>query len=591
MSEQKKDMTSVMLYKRLLRYAAPYWPMFVVAIFCTIVYSSLSAGITYLIKPMLDKGFVAKDIHYIRWIPVLFIGIFLVRGVANFFANYCMSFVGKSVVMILRQQIFNKLLRLPTDYYDSTTSGALLSSILYNTSQVSTACTSAVAMSIQNVFYALGLIGVMFFISWQLTLIVLVAAPIFIVLMRATSRRQRGGNKQIQDIMGEVTHVAEEVIEGYKVVKTFGAQEYEQKKFQAITEKGRSREMKVVIMQGINTPLVQLVGATAMAIMLFLATSEVVKMNVTAGGFAAMFAALLSLLTPLRIITRVNAIIQQGLAGAEAIFGLLDQEDEKDTGTLNMGRAKGEVAFKHVNFHYKTNPQLVLRDLNFTVRPGESIALVGRSGAGKSSLASLLTRFHDTTEGDISIDGVSIYDLRLEALRDQIAVVSQHVTLFNDTIAHNIAYGRLHNATIEDVEQAAIAAHAMEFIKDLPDGLQTQIGEHGLMLSGGQRQRLAIARAILKDAPILILDEATSALDTESERYIQAALDVVMRNRTTFIIAHRLSTIEKVDRIIVMDKGQVIEMGDHRTLLSQDGMYTKLHRLQFSTMMTEPDNA
>lgn len=587
-SDNNTPMTSFQLYKRLLSYAKPYWMMFIVAIFCTIIYSSMSASITYLIKPILDKGFVDRNLAYIHWIPVIFVGIFIIRGIANFFSNYLMSYIGKTVVMLLRQQIFSKLLRLPLSYYDTTTSGNLLAAITYNTSQVSTACTSAIAMAVQNIFLILGLLTVMMTISWKLTMIVLAVGPIFVVIMRFTSRRQRGGNKKIQDIMGEITHVAEEVIEGYKVVKTFGAQDYETGKFNKITAQGRSREMKVVIMQGINTPLVQLVGACAMAIMLFLATSQVAKLDVTAGGFAAMFAALLGLLSPLKILTRLNAIIQQGLAGAEAVFGLLDQQEEKDTGTQRMTKAKGEIVFSNLTFNYNSNPEPVLRDINLNIKPGESIALVGRSGAGKSSLVSLLNRFYDKTSGDISIDGISIYDLRLADLRNQIALVSQQVTLFNDTIAHNIAYGRLEGATPAEVEQAAIAAHAMEFIEKLPNGLQTQVGEDGLMLSGGQRQRLAIARAILKNAPILILDEATSALDTESERYIQAALDELMRNRTTLIIAHRLSTIEKVDRIVVMDHGQIIESGNHKTLIEQDGMYRKLHSLQFAPMVGEP---
>ncbi len=577
------------LYGRLLHYAKPYWIMFIAAIICTIIYSGLSASITYLIKPILDKGFIDKNMLYIRWIPIVFVGIFVVRGIANFFSNYFMSYIGKSVVMTLRQQIFKKILKLSASYYDGTTSGSLLSSIIYNTAQVSDASTNAVVMMVQNIFLIIGLLVVMFTISWQLTMIVLLAGPVFIFVMRSTNRRQRGGNVKIQDMMGEITHIAEEVIEGYKVVKTFGAQDYEIKKFEAVTRQTRQREMKVVITQGLNTPMVQLIGACAMAAILFLATSTVMNMNVTAGGFAAMFAALLSLLSPLKVLTRINATIQQGLAGAQAIFGLLDQEEEQDTGTQRMERARGEISFDHVRFGYRNSERPVLHDLNFTVNAGESIALVGRSGAGKSSLVSLLTRFYDAQDGDIRIDGVSIYDLRLTDLRDQIAVVSQHVTLFNDTIAHNIAYGRLGNATLEEIEKAAVAAHAMEFIKHLPQGLETRVGEDGLMLSGGQRQRLAIARAILKNAPILILDEATSALDTESERYIQAALDEVMRDRTTLIIAHRLSTIEKVDRIIVMDQGKIVEMGNHQTLLKKNGIYTKLHRMQFSPVGLEEE--
>lgn len=566
-------------YKRLLRSAAPYWGFFVVGLLATIASSGTDAVLVWMIKPIINKGLIARDHEFIELLPLGIVIVFLVRGLSGFLSDYCVTRVGRNVVMDFRQKIFAHLLRLPAYFYDKHSSGQLLSALLYNVEQVAQATTDVLLLVVQEGFTAIALIIVMIIQSWQLTLLFLIAAPLMSLVIRITSRRMRMLSTKVQETMAEVTHVAEESIEGYKVIRTFGGEQYEINKFNQATQLNRQREMKVIVADSLGTSGVQLVASVMIAVTLLFATSSM--LNISAGSFAAMMAATFALLRPIKRLTQVNSRIQKGIAGAQSVFDLLDREPEKDTGKLSLTRAKGTIDYRNVVFKYSNDTKTVLENINFQVKAGEAIALVGKSGSGKSTLVNLLPRFYDLQQGEILIDQVDIRQYRLADLRSQFALVSQHVTLFNDTIGKNIAYGRFSEVSEAEIIRVAEAAHAMEFIRHLPHGINTMIGENGILLSGGQRQRIAIARAILKNAPILILDEATSALDTESERHIQAALEELMRERTTLVIAHRLSTIEKVDRIIVLDHGHIIEMGTHRQLLNLKGHYAKLHALQF----------
>ncbi len=571
--------SSFQLYKRLFSSVKPYLCFFAVGIICTALASGVDAGLAWMIKPIINQGLIERDAVFIRMLPLAIVGIFILRGLFVFLSSYCIQNVGRSVVKDLRQQLFTHLLRLPASFYDASSSGQLLSRLIYNVEQVAEATTSALLLVVQESVLAIGLIIVMFLLSWKLTLFFMVIFPGMILLSRYTSRRIRRLSTHVQKSVAEVSHIAEESIEGYRVIRTFGGEQYERDKFIHATQSNRQREMKIVTTNSLGTAAIQIIISISIAATLMVATHP--AMAVSAGSFAALITAMFTLLRPIRRINQTNNLIQKGLAGAQNIFELLDIAPEKDTGTHTLARSKGSIDYNQVSFTYPNTKKPVLNNINFHIEPGETIALVGRSGGGKSTLVSMLPRFYDVTEGEIRIDGINIRDYRLTDLRDQFALVSQQVTLFNDTIARNISYGRLSELNESDIVKAAEAAHAMEFIRELPDQLNTLIGENGVLLSGGQRQRIAIARALLKDAPILILDEATSALDTESERHIQLALETLMQHRTTLVIAHRLSTIENADRILVIDHGHIIEAGTHHALLKQNGHYAKLYAMQF----------
>ncbi len=570
----------VSVYKRLMGYALDYWPAFIFGIVGMLMSSGSDAAFTWFLKPLLNDGFINKNQHFLFWLPYIIVGAFVFRGIASFTANYFITWIGRNVVMRFRQLLFAHFLKLPAAYFDTRNSGELLSVIIFNVQQVASASTKAFIRVIRESFLIVGLIVVMFLNSWRLSLIFILTVPVIALIVSYTSRRMRSLSHGIQDNMSEITHIAQEGLEGYREVKSFGGQNYEQGKFNSVTKHNRQREMKVIVADSIGTSSVQILASFAIAITVYLATSDG-RFGISAGAFVSFTASMLAMLKPLKNLTTVNSTIQKGIAGAESIFAVLDEPTEQDTGTTILPRAQGELIYENVSFQYERSHKGVLHNIDLTIKPGETVALVGRSGSGKSTLVNLLPRFYEYQTGCITIDGYTIRDLSLSSLRQQVALVSQHVVLFNDSIAKNIAYGQLETVSREEIIAAAKAAHAYEFIQELPEGLDTLVGDKGVLLSGGQRQRLAIARALLKDAPILILDEATSALDTEAERHIQAALETLMENRTTLVIAHRLSTIEKADKIVVMEKGRIIEMGNHSTLLEQDGHYAKLHALQF----------
>ena len=569
------------IYRRLLRYVMPYKLAFGLAVFGMVCAAATDAGLAAMLKPILDGGFVDKDPEWIQLLPILFIGVALLRGVGTYISSFLMAWIGRNIVKTLRREMFSHVLLLPTSFYDGSSSGTLISKFTFDVEQVASAATDAITIVIRDVLTIIFLLALMFYTSWQLSLVMFVLGPIIIVLVSFVNKRFRRISTRIQSSMGNVTQVSEEAIEGHRVIKTFGGQDYEATHFETVNEGNRRQFMKLIATSVSSVQVIQFISACALAVIIYLATSGSMIDSITPGTFMSFLAAMMMMLTPVKRLTTVNVIIQRGIAAAKSVFDLLDATVEVDNGSIRLEKVSGVVEFNDVCFSYEQSKGLVLNNISFRVEAGQSIAFVGKSGSGKTTLASLLPRFYDYTSGSITIDGHDLSELTLDSLREQIALVGQDVTLFNDTIGRNIAYGSLKDCSEEEIIQAATAAHAMEFIETLPDGLDTMVGDNGVLLSGGQRQRLAIARALLKNAPILILDEATSALDTESERFIQAALDVLMKDRTTFVIAHRLSTIEKADRIIVMSEGEIVEQGKHAQLLAMEGYYANLYHLQY----------
>ncbi len=566
------------VYRRLLGYVRPYWTIFLLAIAGMVLFSLTEVAFAWIVQPTLDDGFVNKDPVVIAWLPLAIITIFGTRIIATFLSDYGMAWVARSVIRDMRSLMFGQLLHLPVSYYDTHSSGTLMSKMVYDVEQLADASSNIITILIRDSLTILALLGFMFYNSVTLTVIMLFTAPFLALLVMYVSRRFRKLSHRIQASMGDVSSVTEETIEANREIKIFGGQEYETQQFNKINHHNRRQFLKLFATNALSSPVIQFIVAIAFAVIVYLATNQ----DLDVGQFAAYMAAMLLLMQHAKRLANINAALQRGIAAAQSVFQFLDQETEHDTGSHTLERTTGALNYQHVTFRYHTSSEPVLDDINLEISPGETVAFVGRSGAGKTTLVSLLPRFYELSEGRIELDGHDIRDLSLQSLRAQIALVSQHVTLFNDSIAHNIAYGAMETATEDDIINAANAAHAYEFIEKLPEGFDTEVGENGVLLSGGQRQRLAIARAILKDAPVLILDEATSALDTESERYIQSALETLMQDRTTLVIAHRLSTIERADKIVVMSQGRIVETGNHADLLSKDGHYAALHRMQFT---------
>lgn len=576
------NQSGVAVYKRLLSYVIPLWKVFLLALVGMVATAYSEVRFAELIDPMLEGGFVEKDKAVITTVSLTLLVIFTIRTIGTFVSEFGMAWVSRTVVFKLRNQMFDKFLVLPVEYYDNTTAGKLQSKMIYDVEQLADASSGVIKVLVQDTITIIWLLGVMLSLSVSLTMILLATIPFVAIVVSFVTKKFRRYSQRIQASMGTVSDVSEESVDANREIKIFGGQQYESKKFLGVNSHNRKQFLKFAATNAFSAPVIQQIVASAFALIVYLAANDDITNSLKVGQFASFLLSMILLMQHAKRLTTVNAVLQRGIAAAQSVFTFLDLDIEEDTGTKKIKDIRGDVCFENVSFQYNPNSELILKDINLKVKAGQSVAFVGRSGAGKTTLVSLLPRFYNASTGDIVIDGVNTQQLSLAELRKHIALVSQNVTLFNDTIAHNIAYGGLETATEESIIAAAKAAHAYEFIEKLPNKLNTIVGDNGLLLSGGQRQRLAIARAFLKDAPILILDEATSALDTESERYIQDAMSELLKNRTTFIIAHRLSTIENVDLIVVMDQGKIIEQGSHSELISKNGIYTELHKLQFS---------
>ncbi|MDG1306882.1 MAG: lipid A export permease/ATP-binding protein MsbA [Porticoccaceae bacterium] len=605
---QNSASSGVKTYARLLGYVARYWGAFVVAIFGLVMHSAAEVAFVDLLGYITDTvgtltGSAAQEtslpstgltaffasalfgeaLTEYRWlvIPLFLVIVSMIRGVGYLIGSYGLAYVSNYLVHALRLDIFEKYLLLPFRFFDQSMSGHLVSVVTFNVQQVTQAGTKALKTLLQQGSLVIGLMSYLFYVNWKLTLFFIAVMPFIAVLVAIVSKRFRLISKRIQSAMGDVTHVTQEAVSGYQEVRMFGGATAERVRINIASHSNRRQNMKMSLTEGISNPMVMLIVSLAFGAITGFMLNPAILDTMTTGSFITFLVASGMLIKPIRQLTEVNSDVQKGIAAAESIFEVLDAEEEIDAGTVELRSVSGKFEFKNINFNYGNSDRPVLKDINFSVNPGQTIALVGSSGSGKTSLVNLIPRFYNHIEGNILLDGVDVNDFTLANLRQHIAIVSQNVTLFNDSIFNNIAYGELANSSAHKVEAAASIAHAHEFIENLSEGYSTHIGDDGVMLSGGQRQRIAIARAVLKNAPVLILDEATSALDTDSERHIQAALEELMKDRTTFVIAHRLSTVEKADHILVMENGSIVEQGSHIDLLASAGRYAQLYHNQF----------
>jgi subfamily B ATP-binding cassette protein MsbA len=569
------------IYLRLLAYAKPHWRMFTLGVFGMILFAAVDTGLAWLVKEFLDGAFVERNQKVLVLVPAGIIVLFVARGIGDYLSVFAPGWVGRQVIKSLRGEVFQKYMSLPVAYFDTAGIAQLLSKLTYNIELVAEAATNAVTLLIRDTLTIIGLLGWLLYLNWRLMLFALTMAPVIVGLIRVTSKLFRRYSQRIQNSMGDVTRVAKEALEGHRMIKVFNAQPQEMAAFETVNERNRSSYMKLITVKAVSNPVVQIIAAFGLAVVMYVAIRQVLEKGTSIGEFTSFLTALLLITAPLRRLVSIVGPLQQGIAAGESVFEILDAPGEGEGGTIEIGRARGEVEFRDVSFLYSADKGEVLKGVSFVARPGETVAIVGRSGSGKSTLVGMLPRFYDCARGQVLLDGVDLREYRLRDLRSQISLVSQDVMLVDDSIRNNIAFSAP-AATRDQVENAARAAHVMEFADEFPDGLDTRVGERGAMLSGGQRQRVAIARALLKDAPVLILDEATSALDSESERVVQQALLELLRDRTTLVIAHRLSTIEKADTILVMDEGRLVERGSHQELLQRNGVYAALYRMQFN---------
>lgn len=582
--DSPKDQTTWETFKRLWPHITLYKAGLIAAIIALIINATGDTLMLSMLKPLMDESFgglKSIDANFLARMPIYLVILMLIRGISSFVSDYCLSWVSGHVVMRLRRQMFNHFMKMPVSFFDQESSGALLSRITYDSEQVANATSSALVSLVREGASIIGLLVLMFWNSWQLSAILLVIAPVVAFGITKVSSRFRSISRGMQEAMGSVTSSSEQMLKGHKVVLSFGGQEVEKERFEKVSNHMRQQTMKLVSAQAISNPVIQFIASLALVVVLILANIPSIRDSLTPGSFAVVFGAMFGLMRPLKSLTGVTSQFQRGMAACQSLFSLMELETEKDNGTFQTPRVNGDIRVNDVTFTYATKDTPALKNVSFDLPAGKTVALVGRSGSGKSTIANLMTRFYDVDSGQICLDGHDIEEFTLSNLRDQISVVSQNVHLFNDTIANNIAYASGDKYAREDIVRAARLAYAMDFIEGMENGLDTMIGENGVSLSGGQRQRLAIARALLRDTPVLILDEATSALDTESERAIQAALGELQKDRTVLVIAHRLSTIENADQILVVDEGEIVERGTHSDLIDKNGAYAQLHRIQF----------